>query len=323
MKRLTTTLLPLVAVLAALAAAGCGGPSEPDEGALLGKGRWRHARLAGVTNASGLAWLDGHLLVVTGSERVVHAVPFDPAAAARGAELPSRAVPITPERDAQLAGGEEFGLHGYRLGDLWAVGTDFQGIAAQAPDFVFLGDRVHRVVYAGRFLQTPEREWRALRLDRVFTVPGAARSASAASDWRDKGPGLAGLAAVQGMRLTEDLYAVERGEPGTGTFRIHALDRFGFPLGTFTVDLSTPGVDADVGGILREEKRFLFVRGEGRGMIHPVRKGRWHERVKAGRGAPGPEVAGAGRWTGMTRLPDGTLVLVSGGGEAYVAWRAP
>jgi len=317
--RLWTGLVGLAILIAA-----CGGRGEEDaDEALAGKGRWRHAYVEGVSNATGLAALEGHLLVAVGGERVVYDVPFDPATAEHEGTLRARAVPLVVERDSILRGGDELAAQGYRLGDLWDVGTDFQGVAAQVPDFVFLGDRVHRVVYAGRFLQTPEREWRALRLDRAFVVPGADRSASGASDWRDHGTGLAGLAAVQGMRLTEDLYAVERGEAESGTFKIHAMDRFGLVLGTFTVDVGTPGVDPDVGAFLRAERRFLFIRGEGRGVIQPVRKGRWHERVPAGRGAPGPEVEGAGRWSGMTRLVDGTIVLVSGGGAAYVAWRTP
>lgn len=318
MKRLVAAfLVPL------LLASSCGDEATEGAGGPAGRGRWRHARLEGLRGASGIAALEGHLLVAAGPERAVFDVLFEPAEVENGTTLKARRIPLVVDEGSILRGGDAFAAQGYRLGDLWSQPVDFQGIAVQAPDFVFLAERTYRVAYAGRMLQTPEREWRALRIDRAFVLPGAERSRSEASDWRDQGPGVAGLAAVGRFPRTEDLYAIERSAEAAGTLHVHALDRYGLVLGAFRVDLGADGRAGAVGGFLRAERRFLVVRGSDRGLIHPVRPGRWKSTVRAGRGVPGPEVEGAGPWSGMAEGPDGAIVLVSGGETPYVAWRTP
>lgn len=316
--------LDVVCLLLLLCSAGCGEDAkEEPAGRIAGRGRWQHARIEGMHGATGVAVLEGHLLVAAATERAVFDVPFVIGEVEDGATLRAHRVPIVVDEGSILRGGEPFAAQGYRLGDLWSQPVEFEGIAVQAPDFVFVAERTHRVAYAGRMEQTPDREWRALRIDRVFVLPGADRSRSSASDWRDQGPGIAGLAAVLQSPRAEDLYAIDRAAAPEGTCQIHALDRYGLVLGAFRVDLGAGAADGQVGGILRSENRFLVVRGEGRGLIHAVRRGRWKSTVRAGRGVPGPEVEGAGTWSGMAEGIDGSIVLVSGGETPYLAWRSP
>lgn len=301
--------------------AACGGEPKEESDGIVGPGRWRHARLEGVQGATGVAALEGHLLLAAGPERAIFSVPFDAERVEDGAILAAHRIPIVVDEETIVGGGEPFAAQGYRLGDLWGQPVAFSGIAAQAPGFVYVAERNYRVAYSGRLRQTPEREWSALQIDRVFVLPGADRSQSDASDWRDHGAGIAGLAAVLRSPRTEDLYALGRGAASDGVLSIHALDRYGLVLGAFDVDFG--GGPGDVGGFLRAEKRFLVVRGEGRGLIHAVRRGRWKSTVRAARGVPGPEVEGAESWTGMAEGPAGEIVLVSGGEATYVAWRLP
>lgn len=313
--------LALVCLLPLVLSAGCGGDGDEGDHDLAGPGHWLHARIEGVSGATGIAALEGHLLLTAGSERAVFDVPFEAAEVPDGATLKARRVPFVVDEGSIVRGGEPFAAQGYRLGDLWSQPVDFQGIAAQAPGFVFVADRCYRVAYAGRLQQSPDGEWRAVRIDRLFVLPGADRARSDAADWRDQGPGIAGLAAVLNSPRTEDLYAIERSAMPEGTFHIHALDRFGLVLGTFRVDLGGEGLVSEIGGFLRSDRRFLIVRGSGRGLLHGVRRGRWKSTVRAGRGVPGPEVAGAGAWSGMARGLDDSVVLVSGGETPYIAWR--
>lgn len=305
-----------VALLIASLIAGCGDeepvPSPP--------GCWEHAVLDGVNGASGLAVLGDRLLVATSTRRSLLVVDLEDVR--HEARVPSRLLPLEVDREARLGGSGSFAAAGYRLGDLWDQPVDFQGLSAQAPDHIFLAERNYRVVYAGRLVPTPDRTWRSAVLERLFVLPGGERTEIRAADWRDKGPGVAGLDAIQGERRAEDLYVVDRAGSHPGTFRIYEMDRFGLMLGWFTADLGAPE-DADVGGIVREGARYVVVRGPGRGLLVPVRAGRWRERIRAGSGVPGPDIEGAGPWRGMARLPDGTLYLVSWGDEAVLAWRRP
>ena len=280
------------------------------------------ARIEGARDATALALLDGRLLIAAAGAR--ERLTVDVARLAPGGAVKAERLPIIARGDVHVGGAEPFAAQAYQLGDLWAQPVDIQGLAAQAPGTVFLAERSYRVVLVGPVLQTPDGGWGSVRIDRVFVLPGADRSAASAADWRDKGAGLAGLDAVQGARRTEDLYAVDAGSATPGRFRLWKLDRFGLALGGFTVDLgSAVGSDTDVASVVRDGDRFLVLRGEGRGLLQPVRDAPRGETVRAGAGAPGPDVPGAGPWRGMARGPDGTLWLVSGGASTYVAWRRP
>ncbi len=326
MSRLPVLLLLLG--LFAATATGCGGEpiDEPTQ-----PGRWRYARLDGIEGASGLAAFESSLLISAGANRrVLYTVAIDDLAAGEAQAV--RALPLAVDRGAALGGAGPFARQGYRLGDLWDLPVDVQGVAVQAPNFVFLAERNHRVVYAGRLRMGASRHLQGVQIDRVFVVPGADRSGMAAADWRDRGPGLAGLASVVGERSTEDLYAVDRSGASSETFRLQKLDRYGLGLGWFLVHV--PRVPSlEVGGILKEAGRYLFVHGGGRGVIQPVVDGSTGQSVWAGRGVPGPDAIAAldlapddgevGSWQGLSRGADGTLYLVSGGPRTILAWRPP
>lgn len=309
------TLLLVVSLL--LAACG-GGDAKDDAPPAAGPGRWHVAEVEGVSSASGVAVAGEGLLVVAdqGAQRVfVLPRPVD------GSGLAAQPLAVDLDRESRLSGGEEFTSRGYRLGDLWERATDLCGVALQAPDHVFLLERAYRVIYAGRVVYGRDGLPTTIRLQRAFTVPGADRSKSDASDWRDFGPGTEGLASVRGKRL-DDLFVLERGAEDATTFRVRSMDRYGSQLEYFDVGLGG-GLGAAVAGLAHEDKRFLVLRGEGRGLLTPFREGRWKQVVKAGKSVPGPELESGASWQGIASGEDGTLYLVGGGETCRLAWRRP
>lgn len=295
--------------------AACGeGPSESSASEPKGPGRWFLAALDGLEDPTGVAVAGEGLLVVSGSGSArVHALPR-PEPAAR---LAARAVSVEVDRDARLSGGEAFTAQGYRIGDLWDRADGFTGVAVQDPDHVFLLEPLFRIVYAGRLVAGRDGLPEAIRIQRAFTVPGADRARSDASDWSDVGPGVRGLASVQGKRL-DDLFVLERGAQSAPTFRVRSLDRYGAQLAWFDVRISNPG---EVVGLAHEGSRFLVFHGTGRGLLTPFREGRWREQVKAGPPVPGPELEDGGSWQGLATASDGRLYVVGGGPDARIAWR--
>jgi hypothetical protein len=312
--------LPAFLLLVSLVASGCGRDApEP----VSRPGLWHLATLEGISGASGLAVLDDVLLFCAeGDRNAVYVLPIADVEKGEGASLLVRALPVEVDRESTLGGAGPFARQGYRLGDLWDLPVDWQGIAVQAPNFVFLAERTHRVVYVGRLRMGAGRHLQGVVLERAFVVPGGDRAGAEAADWRDRGPGLAGLASVVGERRTEDLYAADRGGASPGTFRLQKLDRYGLGLGWFQVHVPD-ATEIGLGALLKEEGRYLFVRGEGRGVIQPCLDGPTGGSVWAGRGVPGPEAPEGGAWTGMERGPEGVLYLVSGGIETRLAWRPP
>ncbi len=308
--------LLLATLLGPLAA--CGRGAAPD--AARAVGGWSHARVPGVAKASGIA-VAGDWLVVSESGPDRRLLAVRRADLVDGKEASAHPVEVTFDPEAHLTGGDAFALRGYRLGDVWGLDGSVEGVAVQSPARVFLADRAWRVVFAGELRTGDDGAPKQIVIDRGFTVSGGNRSGSDASDWRDRGPGLAGLAAGASGRRVEDVYAVTRGAEGPGTFELHALDRYGIELSTFTVDLGTKD-DAAVGGLALDEDRFLVVRGAGRGELVAFRRGRPRELVKSAPGIPAAEVEGAGAWSGVARSDDQVLYLVSQGAPAVVAWRA-
>jgi hypothetical protein len=309
-------------VLAALVLPACGEP-EAEPVPEPGPGRWHHARLETVAPWSGLAVAGDSLLLVAGDDdRALHVVARD--AVEPGAVLASRALPLAIDADAPLTGGEPFAARGYTLGDLWDLGVDFTGVAFQPPDHLFVADRAFRVVYAGRLVPDERGAWRAARLERAFTVPGADRSGAERSDWRDqeaaRGGGLLGLSAVRGRARTEDLYALLVEEHPATSFRLQRLDRFGLGLGSVVARLPADSRVA-VAGVAWDDGRHLVVGGPGRGLLIPVADRPSRAPVEAASGVPGPDVEDAGPWRGLARADDGTLILVGSGTRPALAWR--
>ena len=313
----------LVLVLLAVTA-GCGG----DDGPLpVGAGGWRHAEVKGLANGSGVTVLDDTLFVCSGEgARTILAV--DVGTLAHGARVVPREIRVTLREDQGVMGHDDLlAQRGFTLGDLWGADVDLQGIASQAPGFLFLADRAHRVVFWGRAEREVGGRFSTLRIEYGFVPPGAKRTNTSAADYRDHGPGLSGLCGVRDPK-TEDLYVVERAHGGSGNpdhdFRVLLLDRFGSlgKSGFFVVRVpgeGPPGIE----GTSWHDGRYLFVRGDGRGAIAPVVDPGLMRRSDLGRGTPGPDVEGAGPWRGMAHAPDGTLYLVSAGTPGYVAWRSP
>jgi hypothetical protein len=287
---------------------GCGEASKPRP-----PGPWRSARLDGLPAATGVALLREGLLFVAGGERALFHVRR--ADLVDGAALRVRRVPLVPDREAFLGGGDRFAAHGYRLGQLWDDSLDVQGVAASPPDHVWLAERRYRVLYAGRLVEDEQGGPREVRLTGVSSVPGGVRG----SAWLDEGSGLADLAAVDGERVTEDLYAVERG--ADGVFSLFALDRMGVPLSRWTVRFPD-GAGGEAGGLTREGAGFLVLTATG--SLHAVvGPAAFSREVAAGAAEPGPNAVTSGPWSGLARGPDGTLYAVSSAPQPTVAWRPP
>lgn len=319
---------PLPALLALLLVA-CGDEPEAPPSTEI---QWSHCRIEGVKAAGGVAALGDELFLCAGAgDRAIYVLPIG--RLAPGARITARKLQVDVDEKATLTGRELLARRGYTLGNLWQADVDFQGIAVQQPDLLFVADRQFRVVYWGKLVREIGGEFGRWQVRHAFEVPGAKRANVQLADYSDTGPGVSGLFGVSGSSRTEDLYLVERARPGSedvrSQFRVLTLDRYGSlagggDLGFFTVDVGG-GAVPDVEGVAydRANERFLCVRGAGRGSIAAFRDPGSLRTGKLARGVPGPELEGVGRWCGLTVGADGTWYLVSDGDPAVVAWRKP
>jgi hypothetical protein len=310
------------ALLLTLLPAACGGRDAPPPSA----GGWAWAKLEGLANATGVTVHRGDLLLVAGGgDTALHVVPL--AGLRHGGTARARRVEFQTHPNSRLEGrddGDGFLSHGYDLGDLWPQGVDFQGVATRTTtdgwEFLYVAERSYRVVYRGRLDRAPTGEITSAVLQTAFPVPGANRSASKASDWRDKGAGLAGIVSAGERRVAEDLYVAERESPEPGRFRIFKTDMFGQPLLHFTVRLAGEP-PAAVEDVSFADERFVVVRGPGRGLLVSIQDPGAMGLAAPRAGVPGPELPGAGPWQGIAHDPAGTVYLVSHGPETLIAWR--
>jgi len=305
----------LIGCLALLLSA-CGG--EDRDGA---QASWRQCRIEGLENASGLAVHEGELLAVAGAgDRNVYAISR--AGLVDGGVAHARGLVVDVLEDVHLLGAETMALQGYKMEHLWALPVDFQGVTAQSPNFAYIGDRNRRIVYWGRLYRDAAGRLARLHLTGLFVAPGATRSAADVGDWRDKGPGLSGLVAVEGRRRTEDLYVVDRGEAGGRILRVRKVDRYGSILGSIRYEHGFEG-RPEIGAVSWSRGQFVLQRGRGAGTLFAFREPSGPESVRIAREGPGPAGEGGGAWTGLCHAPDGTVFLVSSGSPAYVSWRGP
>lgn len=333
-------LASVLAVLA-LASGGCGGPDPASTGPDLLPGGWRVAQLEGVEGASGVTVV-GDLLAVVAGGGVQHVHLLERGALVHGATLrPGRYLPEVP-RDRPLEGvvsagrGDDLAVLGYRVGSLWDVLVDFQGIASRripgtqpgVPDYeaLYLLDRAFGLIYRARVV----RERGAVlgvKVDGAFPVPGRPRAGRERSDWRDSSAGLVGVVSIVRPGNDEDLYVVERAGDEPGSVRVQRIDRFGQAQGRFTVALGVTGAGAapdtppDVGDLAFHDGRFVLVEGAAPSRLLPVADPGDFGHVRAGSALPCPDLPDAGPWRGLAYAPDGTAYLVSAGRPSRIAWR--
>lgn len=298
-----------------------GGPSEPA---------WQYATVTGVRGASGLTIVDGALLVCCGEgQRTIHAL--ERAALQPGATVPARPLEVLLNDDLEVTGSGLLARRAYTLGDLWNAAVDFQGIAAQEPGRVFIADRAYRVVYRGSLQRAVGGRFKRIAIDFAFTVPGARRTSVDAADYRDMGPGLAGLFGVRSRRM-EDLVVAERAHVRASTddreFRVQLLDAFGAAasgrgeMGFLIGRVPEPG-PPEVEGISFDGEGYLVLRGGARPSLAPLARSGDLRVLDLGAALPFPAFEGAGTWRGIVHAADGTLFMVTSGDPAIIAWRAP
>ncbi len=323
----------LLGVLA-LALTACGDDSAPTEEADV---HWSHCTLPGIKNASGLAVLGDALFVCAGNnDRSIYLVPME--RLRQDARVVAQKLKMDIDRDEHLSGRELLTQRGYTLGNLWDADVDFQAIATQQPNLLFVADSRFRVVYWGKFAREIGGAIGTWQVRHAFEVPGAKRKNIDVADYRDTGPGISGLFGVSGQARTEDLYLTERARPGgedvSSQFRVLVLDRYGSlagggDLGFFTVDVGEGAIpEVEALAFDGPNKRLLCARGTGRGMIAPFRSPGSMRAAKLGKGVPGPDIEGPdigdiGRWRGLSVGSDGSWYLVSDGDPAVLAWRKP
>lgn len=316
-----TPRLACLVLLVACALAGCGadtpGASPPSGQA----GHWKHCRVRGLAGAAGLTVYGDDLIAVAGGgDRAVYTFAIEDLE--HGKSIRARKLTVTVRAEAALLGAEPFGLQGYRLEHLWALPVDFEGVAAQAPDFLFVGERTHRVVYWGRLVEDAGGRLSSLKLRNVSIAPGADRSKVNAGDWRDHGPGLAGLLALSGRRRVADVYVLDRAPRGGSALRVHRMDRYGSMLGSIPVKHDL-GDALTCNALSWDGARYVIHYGRGRGRLATMKEPDAMRSTKLNVGTPGPAVEGVELWGGMTHGKDGTVYLVSSGDPAVVAWRGP
>lgn len=331
----TAPALVLLLLLLLIGTTGCGDEETdaPAPDAPAPEATWKHVKLTGVKGASGVALIGKDVVLCAGGgERRIFTVPRN--VLRDGTTLEPRALRVQLNEAARVAGRELLARRGYTVKSMWEAAIDLQGIGTQRPNHLYVADAAFRIVYWGTLDRDIGGALSLWRLEYAFEVPGAKRDGAENADYRDMGPGLAGMFGVSGKPRTEDVYLVERRRPGDETvasqFRVLVLDRYGTlggggrDLGFFTVDVGEDGVPA-VEGIARDElnNRFLCVRGEGRGSIAPFKNPGSLRKGKLGAGVPCPDIPGAGRWRGLTVAADGTWFVVSDGSPAILAWRKP
>lgn len=292
---------------------GCGS----DDRAQPGTPPWTTAPLDGVPSPSGISSRGPDLFLVSGDDerRLFHVRAADLIA---GRSVPSRALPLMTLRSRPLSAEGELARQGYRLGDFWELPLDLTGVVVRPDGEVHLADRAYRIVYTGRLIREGATFTGAL-LEQAAALPLADRSGAQALDFRDRGPGLAGLSeAGEGGFAEVALVAVDRSGPAAGGLRWQALDRRGHAVATMQVEVPEAGA-LDVGGIAHRDGTFLVLEGTHPGRLLRVRPtARPGERVEGV--WPCPEPDGAGPWRGVTLLADGTVVLVSAGPSPALAW---
>lgn len=303
--------------------AACGGDAEEGASPV-----WHHATLTGFGSsaspgqASGLTLVGGDLLLVCGDDdRDIYTIERD--RLRPGGALGVRTLSVEYKPDAPLMGSEPFALQEYTLDHLWKVPVDFQAIAAQAPDYLYVGERQRRLILWGRLTRDAAGRLAHIKFDHVTVAPGADRSAADAADWRDKGPGLRGLVAVERSARMEDLWLVDAGAPDQ-PIMVRRLDRYGSNLRGLRARHGFEG-SPDVRAISWDKNRLVMLLGRGRGRFSTLKPPAPGKLVSVPKltGVPGPEIEGVEGWTGMAHAKDGTIFLVSGGSPTIVAWRKP
>jgi hypothetical protein len=320
MARTATLLLFCACLLSA-----CGGEDERGSA----EPAWQHARVEGLSGASGLTILENVLLVCSGEgQRAIHVV--ERSALTPGGTVSARPLEVLLRDDLEVTGSGLLARRAYTLGDLWNASVDFQGIAAQRPGRVFIADRSYRVIYRGTLQRAVGGRFERIAIDFAFTIPGARRTSVDAADYRDMGPGLSGLFGVRGRRV-EDLVVAERAHVRADgqdrEFRIQLLDAFGAAangrgeMGFLIGRVPEPG-PPEVEGISFHDDRYLILRGGTRPSLAPLRRTGDLRVLDLEPELALPDVPGAGTWRGMVHAEDGTLFLISSGDPAIIAWRA-
>lgn len=314
MSRVPGTLLWLASCLLL---AGCGG----DEGG--GAPRWQHARIEGLAGVTGVAVVGADLVFVSGgNDRALRTVPR--ARLRDGGSLRARTFSVMIRPDAPIHGASALAFESYTLADLWKVPVDFQGVAFQPPDWLYVAERHRRLLFWGRVRRDAAGALASVKFAHVTVVPGADRSKVDRGDWRDHGPGLRGLAGVTAAGRQEDLWVVDEGAAGAPLY-VRRMDRFSTDLRGLRVGLDgTEGPDARAVSVHGGQVHVLHGAGVGRIMRLPLPAKAAAPLDAAGplAGTPAPAFAGVSAWSGMAHADDGTVFLVSGGDPAIVAWRA-
>ncbi len=311
-------MVPILLALAALGLSACGedGPAGDAPAA------WQHATVQNLAGASGLTLVgDDLVFVVGGDDRDVRSVARS--ALRPGATATARTLAVTIRPDAPIHGADPLAAARYGLEHLWKVPVDFQAVAFQPPDMLYVGERHRRLVFWGRIRRDAAGVLAGVKFSHVAVVPGADRSKRDAGDWRDQGPGLSGLVAVKRSARQEDLWAVDAGA-AEAPITVRRMDRFGSNLQGIR---ARHGFDVapDVRAVSHDGTRLLVLMGKARGRIVSLKEPPPNklDSVPAITGVPGPAIDGVDGWTGMAHAEDGTIFLVSGGSPAVVAWRTP
>ncbi|MDA1194739.1 MAG: hypothetical protein O2894_06105 [Planctomycetota bacterium] len=296
--------------------------SSAGAAATVGPALWRQGRLTGLANPTGVTLAgDDLVLVCGGDDRDIYTVPRADLRA--GGSVAVRKLAVTIRGEAPVSGSEPFAAQGYTLQHLWAVPVDFQAVAFQAPDILYVGERHRRLVLWGRLRRDAAGRPASVNFDHVALAPGARRTGADAGDWRDRGPGLRGLVSVRLTARMEDLWVVDEGaadEP----IAVRRMDRYGSNLQGLRARHGFT-VGPDVRAISWDQDRLVILMGSGRGRfitLTPPAPGKL-ESVPEAIGVPGPDIEGVDGWQGMAHAGDGTAFLVGGGATPVVVWRRP
>ena len=304
-------------LLGAAVLGGCGDDDTDD-----GLSPWQHARIEGLSGATGMTVADGDLVFVSGADdRDLKTVAV--AALRNGASTKARTLAVTIRPGAPVHGSSPFALQDYRLEHLWKVPVDFQGVGFQPPNLLYVGERHRRLVFWGKLRRDAAGVLASVKLEHMAAIPGAKRTGADGGDWRDHGSGLRGLVAVKQSARNEDLWVVDAGtadEP----IMVRRLNRYGSNFHGIRAR-HTFEVAPDVRAVSHDGTRLMVLLGKGRGRLvslTPPPRDKL-DSVPLGAGVPGPAIDGVDGWTGMAHADDGTIYLVSGGSPAIVAWRRP
>lgn len=293
-----------------------------DDAATEGPTPWRHARIDGVAGATGVTLVDDDLVFVCGGDdRDIRTVARRDLV--HGGRAKARTIALTIRPGAPITGSSPLALQDYRLEHLWKVPVDFQGVAFQRPNVLYVGEATRRLVFWGKLRRDAAGALASVKFDHIAVAPGSDRSGAERGDWSDQGPRLRGLVAVTRSGRMEDLWLVDAGAQDA-PLGVRRMDRFGSNLHGLRVRHGLE-VAPDARGISHDGARLQVLYGSGRGRIASlaVPPPGTLDSVPTLEGVPGPAVEGVDGWTGMAHAADGTLFLVSGGNPAVVAWRQP